>query len=380
MHPKLLYERVDSPYVANFKVFLHCGLPASNPDEWSERVVFSDQDGFVFFRKGVLRFMNSRIYRCAGNQRRISMRFRGLGTVAMMLSVIGFSNYTIAREAPVAKLVQVEGEVQYSRNGIAWRPVRRTKYLFNGYQIRTGSDGNGKLINQLTGTSQNLGADTHIEMGKQEVQVLEGALSRPTQESTSMWESLVNKFSRAQRYTTVRRNIPECEINVRTIKTLSISEDHPDLVWENCESTFKFKLAINGESMDLPAQDGELYRYSVSGLEPGEHSFQVTAISKDGSEEFTQRKPSSFTLLDAQQSRGVQEQVEAVGDDAFVAAGIYEANGLFVAALDEYRHYFGENPDDNDMRPMLVLSYQQLKLRDLRHKEAVTFGKQREGD
>ena len=195
-----------------------------------------------------------------------------------------------------------------------------------------------------------------------------------------MWESLVNKFSRAQRYTTVRRNIPECEINVRTIRTLSISQDHPDLVWENCESTFRFKLAINGESMDLPAQDGDLYRYSVSGLEPGEHSFQVTAISKDGSEEFTQRKPSSFTLLDAQQSRGVQEQVEAVGDDAFVAAGIYEANGLFVAALDEYRHYFGENPDDNDMRPMLVLSYQQLKLRDLRHKEAVTFGKQREGD
>ena len=54
------------------------------------------------------------------------MRLRGLGTVAMMLSVIGFSNYTIAREAPVAKLVQVEGDVQYSRNGIAWRPVRRT--------------------------------------------------------------------------------------------------------------------------------------------------------------------------------------------------------------------------------------------------------------
>ena len=65
------------------------------------------------------------------------MRLRGLGIAAMMWAVIGFSNSAIAREAPVAKLVQVEGEVQYSRNGIAWRPVRRTKYLFNGYQIRT---------------------------------------------------------------------------------------------------------------------------------------------------------------------------------------------------------------------------------------------------
>ena len=119
MHPKLLYEGVDSPYVTNFKVFLYCRSPASNPDEWSEWMVFSDQDGFVFFRKGVLRFMNSRIYRCAGNQRRISMRLRGLGTVAMMLSVIGFSNYTIAREAPGAVFTKRDRVASGSSNQVS---------------------------------------------------------------------------------------------------------------------------------------------------------------------------------------------------------------------------------------------------------------------
>ena len=42
MHPKLLYEGVDSPYVTNFKVFLLCGLPAliptSGPKGWYSRI------------------------------------------------------------------------------------------------------------------------------------------------------------------------------------------------------------------------------------------------------------------------------------------------------------------------------------------------------
>ncbi|MEM7363899.1 MAG: hypothetical protein AAF525_07725 [Pseudomonadota bacterium] len=310
------------------------------------------------------------------------MRLRVLGIAAMMLSVIGFSNSAIAREAPVAKLVQVEGEVQYSRNGTTWRPVRRTKYLFNGYQIRTGSDGNGKLINQLTGTSQKLGADTHIEIGKQEVQVLAGALSRPTQESTSIWESLMNKFSRAQRYTTVRRDPdggkPPCDIKVRTIREVAISNDHPELVWRNCGS-YKYQLSLDGKTMEVASQDGEFYRHKVSGKKPGEYTFSVTAIAEDG-REYTQRKPSTFVWLDDQQASGIREQVESAGDDVFVAAAIYEANGLFVAALDAYREYFAENPDDNDMRPMLVNSYQSLKLSDLRHEEAVVYQKALEED
>lgn len=306
------------------------------------------------------------------------MRLRALGLAVALLSIAGFSNTAMAR--PVAKLVQVEGEVQYSRNGgTTWRAVRQTKYLFDGYKIRTGSDGNGKLINQLTGTSQKLGSNTRIEIGKQGVQVLAGALSRPTQETTSLWESLINKFSRAQRYTTVRRGPPPpCDIKVRTIKELALSDDHSELVWRNCGS-YKYRLSVDGKTMDVASQDGEFYRHKISGVKPGEYTFSVTAIAEDGSE-YTQRKPSTFVWLDAEQANGIREQVGTVGDDVFVAAAIYEANGLHVAALDAYREYFSQNPDDNDMRPMLVNSYQALKLSDLRHKEAVVFQKAREDD
>ncbi|MDA0273505.1 MAG: hypothetical protein O3C68_09680, partial [Proteobacteria bacterium] len=74
------------------------------------------------------------------------------------------SGQVFAKEPPVAKLVQIEGLVEYSRNGDKWNPVLRTKYLFPGYRIRTGKDGSGTLISQESGMSQALGSNSEIEV------------------------------------------------------------------------------------------------------------------------------------------------------------------------------------------------------------------------
>ena len=79
------------------------------------------------------------------------MNFKLFGVGIVLMSVLmGFNSPSEAREPPVAKLVQVTGSVEYSRNGTSWRPVTRTKYLFSGYQIKTGEDGGGKLVSQTT--------------------------------------------------------------------------------------------------------------------------------------------------------------------------------------------------------------------------------------
>ena len=77
----------------------------------------------------------------------------GLGFLVSLLVLIT-SSQVFAKAPPVAKLFQIEGQVEYSRNGTNWNPVRRTKYLFSGYHVRTGKDGSGKLINQVSGMSQ----------------------------------------------------------------------------------------------------------------------------------------------------------------------------------------------------------------------------------
>ncbi|MEK9823478.1 MAG: hypothetical protein VW840_15020, partial [Gammaproteobacteria bacterium] len=100
--------------------------------------------------------------------------------VGILVALVGME--VSAKEPPVAKLVQIEGEVEYSRNGTRWSPVRRTKYLFAGYQVRTGEDGGGKLINQASGDSQALGANSLIEIAAEGATVITGSLSEPKEE------------------------------------------------------------------------------------------------------------------------------------------------------------------------------------------------------
>ena len=64
----------------------------------------------------------------------------------------------------------------------------------------------------------------------------------------------------------------------------------------------------------------------------------------------------------------------------FLEANLLEENGLHVAAMDAYRDYFKENQEDNDMRPLLIQSYQNLKLTELRENEARLYNAALEDD
>ncbi len=304
--------------------------------------------------------------------------------VGILVALVGME--VSAKEPPVAKLVQIEGEVEYSRNGTRWSPVRRTKYLFAGYQVRTGEDGGGKLINQASGDSQALGANSLIEIAAEGATVITGSLSEPKEEEVSLFQSLMNKFAKAQRYTTVRRSVnkgdePLCDSKVRTIRDVTVSQAHADLVWRNACPEFSYRLIIDdSDPIEVPAQStSEMIRYSVADAGVGEHTYHVEVLDKDGTI-YIPRKQSKFTVMPAEEEEEVMNLLEQVGDDIFLETNILEEKGMYVAAMDAYREYFQQNPDDNDMRPLLIQSYQDLKLSNLRESEARLYNAALEED
>lgn len=303
----------------------------------------------------------------------------------MTLLLLGVSSTAAGREPPVAKMVQIEGEVAYTRNGTSWRPIRRTKYLFSGFQIKTGADGGGKLINQETGMAQELGPNSEIKIEGGQIALVSGSLTEPKQESASIFEGLSNKFAKAQRYTTVRRGSghgedTSCNNKVRTVRDVTVSPSHPDLVWRNACPEFSYKLVINDESFEIPAQStAEMIRFSVADVPPGEHSYRVEVMDNEGTV-FIPRKDSSFTMLDGKKEKQIMKMLKKAGDDVFVQSGILESENMFVASMDNYRTYFAENPDDNDMRPLLIQAYQDLKLDNLRKSEARLYNASLEED
>ena len=58
---------------------------------------------------------------------------------------------------------------------------------------------------------------------------------------------------------------------------------------------------------------------------------------------------------------------------AYNAMSIPIAAGLLVPVMDLYRDFFQAYPAENEMRPLLIKAYHDLKLMDLKEKEAITF-------
>jgi len=241
------------------------------------------------------------------------------------------------------------------------------------------------VINQGTGQSQDLGANSEIAVNGEAIELISGNLSEPKKESGSIFQSLNNKFATAQRYTTVRRSVtkseePACDSKVRTIREVTLSSSYPELVWRNACPEYSYKLVINGEEQEVAAEaNSEMIRFAVSDVEPGEHSYRVEVMDKDGTL-YKPRKDSKFVWIDGKAEKAIMKDLEAVSDDVFMQSGLLEEKGLHVAAMDAYREYFEENPDDNDMRPLLIQSYQDLKLTDLRENEARLYNAGLEGD
>lgn len=312
------------------------------------------------------------------------MKLKLIGILGLCASLfLGMSISVVAKEPPVAKLVQVVGSVEYSRNGTTWRKVRRTKYLFAGYHIKTAKNSSGKLISQKNGMVQTLGANSQIEVHKDKIQLIAGSLSEPKARSGSIFQGLSNKFARAQRYTTVRRSVNReagCNPKVRTIRKVTLSSEHPDLVWRNACPEYSYRLVIDDQSINVPAQStAEMIRYKVSDVKPGDHTYRVEVLDIDGVV-YIPRKDSAFSVMSKSEEKKLKSQTKALTDDVFVLTDVLEANGMFVAAMDAYREHFLENPDDNDMRPLLIKSYNDLKLSNLKDSEARLYNASLEED
>lgn len=302
------------------------------------------------------------------------MKLKLIGILGLCASLfLGMSVSVVAKEPPVAKLTQVVGSVEYSRNGTDWRKVRRTKYLFAGYHIKTAKNSSGKLISQQTGMAQTLGANSRIKVGKDKIHLVAGSLSEPKAQSSSIFHGLSNKFAKAQRYTTVRRGVRKeetCNPKVRTIRKVTVSSEYPDLVWRNACPEYSYRLVIDDRVIDVPAQStAEMIRYRVIDVQPGDHVYRVEVLDIDGVV-YIPKKDSAFSLMSKSEEKKLKAQTEAVSDDVFVLTDVLEANEMFVAAMDAYRQHFSENPDDNDMRPLLIKSYNDLKLSNLKDSEA----------
>lgn len=283
-----------------------------------------------------------------------------------------------AAEPPVSMLMQAAGSVEISKDGAKWSPVTRNKFLFAGDTVRTGADGTGKLIDQNSGMAQTLGANAVVKIEPTGAKALSGTLSAPEQASGDLVAGLGNRFAEAQRYTTVRRSVSKepTEMKLRLASQVTLSASYPELAWESAGKQFAYVVTIDGKAYPAAAAEGDIARLKLPELGAGKHTFTVT-VTEGGNKVADAEKEGTIVWLSADEDKALTTDVAKIKavapNDDFAVANLLDGRGLTVAAMDLYRKHFDAYKDDNDMRPLLIKAYNDLKLKAPRQREAQLY-------
>uniref|UniRef100_UPI00102CBD19 DUF7354 domain-containing protein n=1 Tax=Candidatus Magnetaquicoccus inordinatus TaxID=2496818 RepID=UPI00102CBD19 len=264
-----------------------------------------------------------------------------LGLLLVPSLCIGLSLDALAAGAPVSMLTQVQGDVQVSKDGKEWKKVDRNKFLFAGYQVKTGADGAGKLVNQATNLTQEVAANSVVEITEADVKALAGTISAPSQDSGNLVDGIGQRFDKAQRYTTVRRSVEKkaSEIKLDTIQEITLSSSHPDLVWSGMGKEYSYRLVIDGKNYDIAASDNDIIRFTVPALSAGEHEYRVD-VMQGNSAVYEPKKAGKIKWLSKDEEKQIADGLAKIEKtspgDTFFKAYFLDDKGLTVSAMDLY--------------------------------------------
>ncbi|MBU2512219.1 hypothetical protein KJ966_12845 [bacterium] len=301
--------------------------------------------------------------------------------ILVIISAIIFTAGSIqaGEKDPVAVLFQVKGDVDYSKDGKKWKKVRRNKFLFSGYQIRSAEDGSGKITIKPTGENVMLAPNSILEVTDNGLKAVQGDFST-VESSNKLVSGLIKKFSKSQSYTTVRRSAQtQNAVELDAVRSVVISDSHPYLVWDNLDKAYSYKLYLGGELYDVPETENAVVRVKLNPFE-GTKTFKIEAY-KGGElitklDQFKSRgelKDYTVSWLESAKKQELDQittgLVEEYGEDTFILGTYFEKEDMWVAAMDHYKSYLTNNPDDIEMTPYLFRVYKKLKLENIYDKE-----------
>jgi len=299
-------------------------------------------------------------------------------TVFILAMAVLFSTPATAasEDDPLVLLIQAKGKVMYSADGNRWKNVRRNKFLYEGNRVKTGGDGACKLISQETGMIERIGGNTAVEIRAEGTKALKGMISE-AEHAGSLTGFLKRRFAKVQKYTAIQRRARSGDqTELETVRDITLSEDYPDLVWENVGPEYAYQLIVGEKVFDVPDSREAMVRFRLSRMEPGQYDYSVQVLY-DGEILYAPENKGRLRWLSDAERRSLRERESSVRqvdpDNGFLLGSFMDKQGLKVTAMDQYRKFLTENPDANEVRPFLIKVFDDLKLEGLREAEAILY-------
>ena len=279
---------------------------------------------------------------------------------------------------PVGVLFKTKGKVEYTKKGKKWRKVRRNKFLFAGYQIKTGPDGSGQITVKSTGKNFQIGPNSIVQVTKKGLDAKQGTIEA-TESASKLTAGLMKKFSKSQSYTTVRRSHKKKTLAIKAARELTLSDEHPYVAFNNVGEGMTYQIKVGDQTLEVAGPEDSIVRVKLNPF-TGTQELHITA-TKDGKKVAElkpykskgEKKIQTVTWLAGAEKDELQSSVKGVqdeyGDAGFMIGSLYEKQNMWVAAMDQYKQYLDENPDEIEMTPYLFRVYKKLYLDDVYKKE-----------
>ena len=282
-----------------------------------------------------------------------------------------------SKNPPPFLLIKSTGEVEYSKNNKKWKKIRRNKFLFEKYLVRTNTNSSCQIIDNKTHKNYFLQQKSKIQVNNGLIDVINGKLieGERTGDFENYWE---NKFSRVQEYTAALRSEITKNIKLVTAKKIVLSNDYPEIIWENIGSQYSYKLIVDKKYYSIGQKQDDIIRFKLHNMEPGTYSYKVVVLI-DGDEIYNPKKKNKIIWLSEQKRKKISEDIKIINknfENLFITANYLENAGLTAAAMNYYMKYFKNNPEDIEMQPYLINIYRELGLKKYRYNELLKYYKQ----
>jgi hypothetical protein len=277
-------------------------------------------------------------------------------------------------EPPAFLLIKAEGTVEYCKFQNKWKRIRRNKFLFDNYQVRTCKNSSCQLIDEKNQKSYILNENSQIKIINKKLVCIKGQLSEDQKPGhfENYWEK---KFTKVQEYTAALRTKMNQNIKLIT-KDIVLSNDFPEIVWENKGAEYTYRLHINNEIYQVSGVEGSIVRYIPKRLPPGKYLYKIDVVDEFDDIICASEKKSSLIWLSQAESQKIVDRIHEIDthlNNSFIIANYLEDKGLNVPALDYYDRYFSSNLHENEMRPYLINIYRKLGLKALRNAECKRY-------
>ncbi|KPA11094.1 conserved hypothetical protein, secreted [Candidatus Magnetomorum sp. HK-1] len=271
-------------------------------------------------------------------------------------------------KGPVGLLIQSDGDVYHTYRGKNRKKVYRNMFLFSGSILMTDPGSTCRFIDQINSKLVDISENSEVQFISTGIHVVKGEISQGPLNGGFL-NGIRRKYSRAQRYSSIQRSsYQKTDIEFSTAKSIVISKEYPDIVWENIGSHYTYQLNINGNTYDIIPDnntDKDIVRYTLTDFEPGSYTYIVAVLQDE--KILVQSNPNHKIIILSEKEQGKiansQICLKELGEtNLFLKAYFLEEKGFIVAAMDLFRKHSELNNHNNQARLFLIQTYNDLKL------------------